>query len=334
MVTANKTQVGIMVKIRVYRKKEKRRETAGIVLPLLLFFVLFPYIISGFSGVKKQTVSQKETLGQVWVLEKKVWGMQKIPLEEYLIGMLAATIPAEYESETLKAQAIILRSFCMNQMKKENGRKVIYDDLIKEYYLQSSQYEEIWEGNTELHLKKLKEAIEETKGMILVCNGDIAELPFCRMSNGKTRDITEYTIPEDACSYMKVVTCEEDKMAPEYIQYREISIKEFERKLREILPEKNIKLQKLTVYRDNNDYVREIQIGEEVIDGERFRKKFEFVSSDYSLEKINDVIEIRTKGMGHGFGFSQYEANELAKKEKDYMYLLQYFFDNVSFEKL
>ena len=145
-----------MVRIRIHRKKEKRRERKGILLSALLFFILFPYIISGFSKVEKQTFSKEDVPGQIWVLQKKLWGMQKIPLEEYLLGMMAVTIPAEYEMETLKAQAIILRSFCMNQMKKENGRKVIYDDLIKEYYLQSSQYEEIWEGNTELHLKKLK----------------------------------------------------------------------------------------------------------------------------------------------------------------------------------
>ena len=323
-----------MVKIRVYRKKEKRRERTGIFLPALLFFILFPYIISGFSSVKKQTISKEDSLGQVWVLEKKLWGIQKIPLEEYLIGMMAATIPAEYEAETLKAQAIILRSFCMNQMKKENGQKVIYDDLMKEYYVHSSQYEKIWAGNTELYLKKIKAAVEETKGMILVCNGDIVEPPFCRMSNGKTRDITEYTMHKDAYSYMKAVICEEDKKAREYIQYMEISLKEFERKLRKILPEENVKLQKLIIYRDSNDYVKEIQIGEEVIDGELFKEKFGLVSSDYSLEKINDVIEIRTKGIGHGYGFVQYEANELAKNEKDYKYLLHYFFDNISFEKL
>ena len=120
-----------MVKIRVQRKKEKRRERTGIILPALLFFILFPYIISGFSNVNKQTFSKEESPGQIWVLEKKLWGTQRIPLEEYLVGMLAATIPAEYETDTLKAQAIILRSFCMNQMEKENGRKVIYDDLQK-----------------------------------------------------------------------------------------------------------------------------------------------------------------------------------------------------------
>ena len=231
-----------MVKIRVQRKKEKRRERTGIILPALLFFILFPYIISGFSNVNKQTFSKEESPGQIWVLEKKLWGTQRIPLEEYLVGMLAATIPAEYEPDTLKAQAIILRSFCMKQMEKENGRKVIYDDLLKEYYLQPTQYQEVWKDNEDLYLKKMKTAIEETKGVIMVCNGDIVEPPFCRMSNGKTRDITEYVIHKSAYPYMKTVTCEEDKMAGEYIQYIEIPKKEFKVKLQQILPEKNAKL--------------------------------------------------------------------------------------------
>ena len=323
-----------MVKIRVQRKKEKRRERTGIILPALLFFILFPYIISGFSNVNKQTFSKEESPGQIWVLEKKLWGTQRIPLEEYLVGMLAATIPAEYEPDTLKAQAIILRSFCMNQMEKENGRKVIYDDLLKEYYLQPTQYQEVWKDNEDLYLKKMKTAIEETKGVIMVCNGDIVEPPFCRMSNGKTRDITEYVIHKSAYSYMKTVTCEEDKMAGEYIQYIEIPKKEFKVKLQQILPEKNAKLQKMILFRDTNDYVKEIQIGEERIDGEIFREKFGLISSDYSLDKINDVIEIKSKGMGHGFGFSQYQANQLALTGKDYVELLNHFFSNIALEKI
>jgi len=323
-----------MVKIRVHKEKEKRRDRAGAFLPALLFLILFSYIISGFSNVKKQTFSKEENPGQIWVLEKKIWGTQRILLEEYLIGMLAATIPAEYDPETLKAQAIILRSFCMKQMEKENGRKVIYDDLIKEYHLQHSQYSEVWENNADLFLKKIKTAIEETKGIIIVCNGDIVEAPFCRMSNGKTRDITEYVTYKESYPYMQSTVCEEDKMAGEYLQYMEISQKEFEDNIQEILSEENNKLQKIILYRDTNDYVKEIQVGEEIIDGEIFREKFGLVSSDYSLDKIDDVIEIKSKGIGHGFGFSQYEANQLALRGEDYIFLLNHFFSNIVLEKI
>lgn len=326
--------MGIIVKIRVHRKTEKRRERKRVFLPALLFFILFPYIVSSFSEIKKQNFSRENTPGQIWVLEEKIWGMQKITLEDYLIGMLAATIPAEYELETLKAQAVILRSFCMNQMEKVDGQKVIYDKQLKEYYLQPVQYQAMWEENKNLYLEKIKKATSETKGIILVCNGDIVEPPFCRMSNGRTRDITEYTINKAAYYYMKTVECDADKMAIEYTQYKEVSQKEFEEKLREILQGENTKLQKIILYRDANDYVKEIQIGEEIIDGEIFKKGFDLSSSDYSLEKINNVIEIKTNGMGHGFGFSQYEANQLAKEGRDYTDLLNHFFSNITFENL
>jgi len=333
-VSKNKKRVGIMVKIRIQRKKEKRRDRLGILLPALLFFILFPYIISGFSNIEKQSLSKEELPGQIWVLQKKLWGMQKIPLEEYLTGMLAATIPAEYEMETLKAQAIILRSFCMNQMKKENGEKVIYDDLIKEYYMEAIQYHEVWKENADNYYEKIQKAVEETKGVIIVCNGDIVEPPFCRMSNGTTRDITEYVIHKGNYPHMKTVVCDNDKMAMEYIQYVKIPMKEFEEKIMKMISEGNEKLEKLTLYRDTGDYVKEIQVGEKRIEGENFRKAFSLVSSSYSLEKINDVIEIRTKGMGHGFGFSQYEANQLALEDKDYIFLLNHFFSNIELEKI
>ena len=323
-----------MVKIRIHRKKEKRRDKAGIVLPTLLFFILFPYIISGFSNVEKQTFSQKETTGQIWVLQKKLWGMKKIPLEEYLVGMMAATIPAEYEMETLKAQAVIMRSFCVNQMEKENGEKVIYDDVLKDYYIQESQYQELWKENKETFQSRLQTAVKDTKGVVAVCDGDIAELPFCRMSNGNTRDITEYIVRKETYPYMKSVLCDDDKTAEEFIRYVKIPMKEFEEKISEILPGEKKKAEKLVIYRDAKDYVKEIQIEEHKIEGEDFREAFNLISSCFFMEKINDVIEIRTKGIGHGFGFSQYEANRLAKEEKDYRDLLYYFFEGIELEKV
>lgn len=323
-----------MVKIRIHRKKEKRGDKAGIILPALLFLFLFPYIISGFSNVPKQTFSQKETPGQIWVLQKKLWGMKKIPLEEYLVGMLAATIPPEYEMETLKAQAVIMRSFCMNRMEKENGEKVIYDAVVKEYYIQDSQYRELWKENTESFQSRLQTAVKETKGIIAVCDGDIVELPFCRMSNGNTRDITEYIVRKGTYPYMKTVLCDDDKMAEEFIQYVKIPMKKFEEKISKILPMEKGKPEKLIIYRDGKNYVKEIQIEEHRIEGEEFREIFSLISSCYFLEKINDVMEIRTKGIGHGFGFSQYEANKMAKEEKNYRDMLNYFFEGIELEKV
>ncbi len=323
-----------MASIKIRRSKEKRGERKGILLPALLFFLLFPYIISGFSDVEKQTLAKEEVPGQIWVLEKKIWGSQEVPLEEYLVGMVAATIPVEYEAETLKAQAIILRSYCVNHMKKEEGKKVIYDDALKNYFFSSQDCEELWGENAKINLAKIKKAVSDTKGVILVCNGDIVEAPFCRMSNGKTRDITEYVVRTENYNYMKSRACEKDELANDFIQYIEMSKEEFEEILKKLVDLSTDKIEKIVLYRDANNYVKEVQIGEEVIDGEEFREAFDLVSSSFSLDKIDDVIEIQTKGMGHGFGFSQYEANQLAISGRDYTYLLNCFFENITLEKV
>lgn len=323
-----------MVKIKIDRRKEKRGDIKGVLLLALLFFLLFPYIISGFSDVEKQTLAWEEVPGQIWVVEKRIWGSRKMPLEEYLVGMVAATIPGEYELETLKAQAIILRSFCVNHIKKEDGKKVVYDEELKEYYFSKEEWEEVWGENAALYYEKVQNAVNDTKGIILVYKEDIVAPPFCRMSNGNTRDITEYVTQKENYEYMKTVVCNKDGLAEDFIQYTEMSQKEFEAILKSLVNIPIEKLDKITLYRDSKQYVKEIQIGEKIIEGEELRKAFGLVSSCFSLDKINDVIEIRTKGIGHGFGFSQYEANQMAVSGRDFNYLLNYFFENITLKKI
>lgn len=319
---------------KIKRRMERRGDTKAMIFVSLLFFILFPYIISGFSEVEKETITLEEEPGTVWVMEQKIWGSRKVALEEYLIGMVAATIPIEYDTETLKAQAIILRSFCMTYMEKEEGKKIIYDKWLKEYYFSNKDCQNLWEDKMAAYIQKIQQAVSETKGMILVCDGDIIKPPFCRMSNGSTRDISEYIVHKEKYPYLKTVLCREDEMAKEFIQYVEITQKEFEENIKTYFGLKEKDLNKIVLYKDALNYVKEVEIGEKRVDGEEFRKSLSLVSSCYSLEKVNENIEIQTRGMGHGYGFSQYGANQMALAGKDYKFLLNYFFANITLEKI
>ena len=110
--------------------------------------------------------------------------------------------------------------------------------------------------------------------------------------------------------------------------------KEFEKKIKKLVGKKVGKIHKLTLYKDKNGYVKEVEINEEKIKGEIFRQFFGLASSCFSLQKIDSVIEIQTKGIGHGFGFSQWEANCLAREGKTYEDLLGHFYKNISIEKI
>lgn len=305
-----------------------------MLIPLLFFFCMIPFLMSRYSEREKETLMLDTAAGQVWVMQKRIWGNYKMAMEEYLVGMMAATIPGEYEVETLKAQAILLRSFCMSQMVKEDGKKVIHDDTLKDFYLNEKQRNEIWKDNAEEYEKKVSQAVKETKGIFIVCGEDVINPPFFRMSNGVTRDVTEYVLSESKYPYMKSVVCKNDVMSEDYIQYVETTDKMFEKEIKKMLGKKVGKIQKLILYKDENGYVKEVEVNGKKIKGEVFRQVFGLASSSFSLQKIDSVIEIQTKGIGHGFGFSQWEANALAKEGKKYEELLQYFFENISLEKI
>ena len=315
-----------------YRRERQRR--GYYFMPLLFFFCIFPFFMSRYSEKEKDALASETLPGQVWIMQTKFWGDYKMAMEEYLIGMMAATIPVEYEMETLKAQAILLRSFCLSQMVKEDGKKVVHDDVLKEYYSNENQRKEMWKEKSEEYEKKVRRAISETKGMFMVCQNDIINPPFFRLSNGITRDVTEYVLSESKYPYMKSVVCKEDTMAEDYIHYVEMTDKEFEKKIKKLVGKKMGKIHNLILYKDKNGYVKEVEINEEKIKGEIFRKYFELASSSFSLQKIDSIIEIQTKGIGHGFGFSQWEANCLAGKGQTYEDLLQHFYKNITIEKI
>ena len=317
-----------------YRRERKREGRGMYLLPLLFFFCVIPFYMSGYSEREKETLILESTPGQVWIMQKRIWGNYKVAMEEYLVGMMAATIPIEYEMETLKAQAILLRSFCISQMVKENGKKVVHDDVVKDYYFNEKQRNELWKDNIEEYENKVRQAVKETKGIFLVCGEDVINPPFFRLSNGVTRDVTEYVLSESKYPYMKSVVCEKDAMAEDYIQYVEMTDREFEKQIKKLVGKKGGKLQKIILYKDENGYVKEVGVNGKKIKGEVFRQAFGLASASFSLDKIDSVIEIQTKGIGHGFGFSQWEANGMAKEGKNYEELLQYFFGNISLEKI
>lgn len=322
------------MKYKKLRYKKQRRDRRGLFLLALLFLFLFPYIVSNFSGMEKQYLQTQDLPGEIWVLQRKIWGYEKIPLEEYLKGMLAGSIPIDYQEETLKAQAIILRTYCLCHVENKGGDKVIWDDNMKEFYISLVDREKLFGDHFAEKEEKIERAVKATKGIIAVWNDKIPELPFCRISNGQTRNIEEYVLRKEEFDYIKTALCPEDKMSENYIQYIEIPMNEFQKNIKRLLKEKNTMLDKITIYRDSMEYVKEIEIGSTVIDGELFKNTFQLASSCFYLEEINGQIQFKTKGQGHGFGFSQYSANQMAKEGNTYENLLTYFFQNIELEKV
>lgn len=300
---------------------------------LLLFLVLLPYVMGIFNKTKEEGVSwmnmekieEKEEFTYFVRYEDKLH-IQEIPLEEFLVGALAATIPITYEKEVLKAQAVLLRSTCYAGLEREGTvsgqeieKKVIEWDKIGNGYLSRNEMKKIWKEDYEINYKKVEEAVKETKGIIITYQENPIEGIYHAMSGGKTRNGADI-LQGDNYKWLESVLCEKNVESDDFLQVVSVSKK---------------RIQTLSIKtRDEAGYVTSVICNGEKMTGEKFREKYELASANFVFEEKNGEFVITTKGMGHGLGMDQYYGNYLAKNQNNYTEILDYFFKNTKLSKI
>lgn len=267
---------------------------------------------------QKKGVKEAEERDEKKILESE--------LEWEVLHELAKTIPVDYELETLKAQAVILRTNILADW--EEGKKEYSPILLY-------AYKERWGADYEKNCQKLCEAVIQTKGMYLEKNRKPIRASFFRLSNGSTRDAGE-CLSEDYPEYL-AVECRKDLMSQEYLGKKEIEGSEFAKMFSSITGKNvsypQLKQTEIRYQKDSAGYVLKVTIGEEEIGGETFRRRFLLPSSDFFVILEEQNVCIETKGIGTGIGFCQYGANEMAKEGEDFLNLLNYFFTNIAISK-
>ncbi len=350
--------------IQIINQAYKNKRTAFRVINrqkravLFAFFmlVLFPLLYSCFSyyyrtyTIGENKLSELEVItafpeaGRYRVKVRTSWGEREMGLESYIACMLPAVIPVEYEEETLKAQAILLRTqlFCLYEQQKEEKTNwepyyifVEENERIKTYFTFWEQKHIFGEKYT-AYMTKYCHAVSETAGMYIKKDERPAKTAWFRVSAGNTRE---------------GVACEKDYQSEDYLSYTTVSSREF-LKTMENLPElagKKIKDVRFTGVEGTSAYTKTLnfEIAAEVSDfmyqeerfeyqisGERFCEVFHLNSPCVqNLETERKKVTITVKGVGHGSGMSQYAANELAKDKKNYTEILNYFFTNIAIDK-
>lgn len=302
-------------------------------LVLLLFLVLLPYVMGimnktkeeGVGWMNMEKIEIKEEAANFVRYEDKLH-IQEIPLEEFLIGALAGTIPIEYEKEVLKAQAVLLRSTCYGGLEKEGTvsgqgaeKKVIDWEKIGNGYLTQNQMKKIWKEDYETNYKRVKEAVEETKGIIITYQENPIEGTYHAMSGGKTRNGRDI-LKEADYGWLESVLCEKNVESDNFLQAVSISKKQ---------------IWELSIEsRDEAGYVTAVFCNGEKLTGEQFREKYELASANFTFEEKNEEYVITTKGMGHGLGMDQYYGNYLAEHQYNYTEILDYFFKDTKLSKI
>lgn len=295
-------------------------------IPFLIINYFFYYkeniIISGFINNKKNN--------NIRVLTKDN-NIINLDLEEYLVGVVSAEVPVYFEKEALKAQAVAARTYALKQM--ENNKDKDYDvttTVSSQVYQSDEELRNKWQKNYESNIKKIKEAINNTKGEYISYEGDFIYAFFFSTSNGYTED-NKNVFGEDLPYLKKVDSSFDQNENSSFEKTITLSKKEFYEKLN---INYNDKLVISNVIRSESNRILNISINNNQFTGRKVQSLLSLRSNDFNIVDEGDSIEITTKGFGHGVGLSQYGANALAKQKKSYVDILKYYYQGTELKKL
>lgn len=267
---------------------------------------------------------------QVRLLNETDGNITTINLEDYIVGVVSAEMPASFEIEALKAQAVAARTYAIN---KKNSRKDLDYDLIigvkDQAYQDNKTLLSKWGLSFFTNYLKIRDAVKETQREIITYNDEIINAFYFSMSNGYTEN-SELVFKQEL-PYLKAVDSTWDnETLNNYIFTKTIPKQEFCNKLE--LECNEIKIE--NIERSETHRVNSITINNKTWKGTEFRNLLSLRSTDFEINEKDSEIEITTKGYGHGVGMSQYGANGMAKDGYKYQEILTHYYQNTQIKKI
>lgn len=285
----------------------------------------------------KQTTSSTSNK-IVKLLNKETNEVQEMPMEEYLYGVVSAEMPANYEIEALKAQAIVARTYTAYKIfkgSKHENADICDDSTCCQAWITKEKRFERWnEADRENNWNKITTAVNDTAGKIITYNGEPINAFFHSNSGGTTETVSNVWGGTDYPYLQSVETSGEEG----YTQYNSavtLTKEEFLQKMQESHPETTIdwNLEKpiqILEYTESGR-VKTIQIGNISISGVEARKIFGLKSAKFSVE-IGENISFNVTGYGHGVGLSQTGADAMAKNGATAEQIINHYYANVKIE--
>ena len=262
---------------------------------------------------------KNETL--IKVLDPDTSKIETLNLEDYIVGVVSAEMPASFELEALKAQAIAARTFAVYKIEHSNNDYDVRIGVSDQAYNTLEQMQEKWKDKFSENYQKIKKAVGETAGEIMTYHGMVIESFYFSMSNGQTENC-ELVFQESLPYLTSVESSWDNESLQNYEVVKEFSKEEFCNLL-------NISCEEIIISDINRTNSGRIQ----TMKGTEVRKKLTLRSTDFQID-INDTIKITTKGNGHGVGMSQYGANGMAKEGKSVQEILTHYYQNIEFSKI
>lgn len=263
--------------------------------------------------------------------------VETIGLEEYLVGVLWAEMPASFHEEALKAQAVAARTVAVRQL--ESGKHLECDLCTDPNCCQAWLDEESVKRKMgqafDIYSQKICDAVKSTEGQVLTYDGSLIDAVYFSCSGGKTEAAS--SVWGNDIPYLQPVLSNGEEWAPKFETEVRISHEEFKEIMHTSCPEGEIEGEPVgwfgEVQYTSGGGVSKMEIGGKWLSGTQLRKMYHLNSTKFYISVEESDIVFYVFGYGHRVGMSQYGANAMAHSGKDYISILEYYYTGATVEK-
>lgn len=276
-------------------------------LIILLFFI--PVLLKQTPDSSNKFEGTKDEFCPIMIT---VVGMDKpIPLEEYVIGVVAAEMPITFQEEALKAQAIAARTYALRTT--EYGEKAIAADVSAQVYADEAKRKERWKKEFKHNERKVRAVVEATMGDTLVYGDEMISAMFFSTSNGKTETAQNFS-GNDIPYLQSVDSPGEGDVAAKVERKSTMALAEWNDMMGGKWDAESFK--SLQLVRNPTGRVQKAVTSEFEVSGREMRELLGLASTDFDIafDVTNKIVHVTTMGYGHGVGMSQYGAEAYAQK--------------------
>ncbi len=268
------------------------------------------------------------------VLDTNSKKITEMSANDYIFGVVAAEMPALYENEALKAQAVAAYTFALKRAKENSDKDydITTDYTTDQSFITEEEATKKWGEDAEIYIEKVKKAVEETEGYAITYEHKPILAVYHAVSGGKTSDSKDVWDVE--LDYLKPVLSEWDKLYEDYISQVSFTAEEIKEKF------KNVEFSGETKdYFGKPDYtdssvVKTVTICGKTFTGEEIRGILNLRSTNFEIDYIEDKFIFTVYGYGHGVGMSQYGADCMAKNGSNFKEILTYYYTDCKVEKI
>lgn len=317
------------------------KKIIGVALVLVVVLFALPFLMERLDGEDQADAPQEElTLansGYTLRVQGSDGQITEMDLNQYLWGVVAAEMPASFEQEALKAQAVAARTYALNKGPTQNHPDA---DLCTDYaccqaWIARADAMSNWGDNAVAYANKITTAVAETGNQVILYDGQLIDAVFHSSSADATKDAVE--VWGNSVPYLQSVSSPEGEGVPNYQSQVTLTPQQFQEAFLAAQPE--------AVFGDDpaawvgqtaqNEAgsVQSVTIGGVTVTGAQARQIFSLRSATFTLtyDGANFVFDVT--GFGHGVGMSQYGADAMAAEGKDYVEILQHYYTGVTVEE-